>query len=275
MQSNERSETSQQTNTAPRSGSEGTSGLEKLRALMASESETTEEGEAGESQENAQPEAGKPKGKPKALKDLAERLELAPEDLYGVELTTGTGKKVTLGSLKDLADKSDDLQVRELELEERRSKQEAEWTRAQQEQTALLAMIDQKAITPELRDAVKKRVDADLKRERELTLKAIPEWANDTVRDTELAGMTELLKDYGISEHLLTATMSHKMFRFVRDAYLRKARIEKALAKVVEVKKPSATGKSGGGRGAPPKPDASAPSTRQSPRERLRALMNS
>lgn len=87
--------------------------------------------------------------------------------------------------------------------------------------------------------------------------------------------MTELLKDYGISEQLLTATMSHKMFRFVRDAYLRKTRIEKALAKVAEVKKPSTTGKSGGGQGAPRKPDPASSSTRLTPRERLRVAMNS
>lgn len=276
-QSNEGSETSQQTSTAQPSNSNAAEGsrFEKLKALMAEESETTDEGEAGESQENAQPEKGKAKAKPKALKDLAERLELAPEDLYAVEIPMADGKTLSLGKMKDAAAKSDELSVRELEIEERRSQQEAELTRAQQEQQALLAMVDPKAITPEMKDAAKKKIDASIKRERELTLKAIPEWANQTVRDADLAGMTELLKDYGITEQFLTATMNHKLFRFVRDAYLRKSRMEKALSKVTPVKKTSATGKSGGGNGAARKPETSSTSTRLSPRERLRVAMNS
>lgn len=276
MQSNESSETSKTNEQSQQPSNDRAEGsrFEKLQALLNEKPETVEEGDAGESQQNAEPEAGKPKGKPKALSDLAERLNVKPEDLYAIEIPMADGKTLSLGKLKDAAAKSDDLQVRELELEERRSKQEAEWTRAQQEQQALLSMLDPKAITPEMRDRVKKKLDGDLKRERELTLKAIPEWANETVRDTELAGMTELLKDYGITEQFLTATMNHKLFRFVRDAYLRKARIEKALAQVEVVRKPSTTGKSGAGNGAARKPESPASSTRSSPRERLRVLLN-
>lgn len=241
------SETSSAPLDAPREGSR----LDRLKALLNDEAgESPDTGEAGESQPNAQPKAGKPKGKPKVLHDLAERLELAPEDLYAVEIPMSDGKTLSIGKLKDAAAKESDLTVRELAFEERISNTEAEWARGQRELQALMAAVDPKAIKPEVREQVRLHVAAETKRERELTLKHIPQWQNETVRDAELAGMVELLKDYGIGEQFLSANPNHKVFRFVRDAFLRKQRITAALAKVVEVKKPSTTGRSAAGNGA-------------------------
>lgn len=248
-----RSEMSE-TTTAPKADEQPTregSQLKQFKVLFDGEpGETPAKGNAAERQQNAKPKTGDAKAKPKALKELAERLQLAPEDLYAIEVPMAEGKSLSIGKLKDAAAAQEQLTVRELAFEERVSKQEAEWTRAQQELNTLMSHIDPKAIKPELREKVRQQVESDLKREREAVLKAIPEWQNETVRETELAGIVEHLKDFGIHESFLTATMNHKLFRLVRDAYLRKVRTEKALAQVIEVKKPSTTGRSSAGTGA-------------------------
>jgi hypothetical protein len=271
MELNESSETSEQ----PKSDEQAREGaqLDQFRKLL-SEAGESHEGEAGESQQNAEPKAGKPKGKPKALKDLAETLSLEDKDLYAIEVPMADGKTLSIGALKDAAAKSDDLSVRELAFAERVTKQEAEWTRSQQEFAELMSQLDPKAIKPEVTAKVREKIAASQKRERALVLQTIPEWQNETVRDADLVGMVEYLKDFGIHESYLTATMNHKLFRLVRDGYLRKQRIDKALAQVEAVKKPSTTGKSSAGNGAARKPQASTPTRSGGMQERFRSILS-
>lgn len=267
----ELSESSTTPETAPKSD-EG-SARERLAAMLQAEAPETAEGKADESQPNAEPEVG---AKPKALKELAERLKLQEADVYDVEVPMPNGKAVKLGALKDAHAKHADVVVRELAFEERVAKQEAEWTRAQTEHAELMAQIDQKAITPQLKEAVRQKVEANIKRERELTLKAIPEWSNPTVRESELQAMVEYLKDFGIPEAFMTGTMNHKLFRMVRDATLRKQRHERALAAVEQVRKPSTTGKGAAGNGAPRKLDIKPQAqARVTARDRLQKALNS
>jgi hypothetical protein len=267
----QRSETSEQ---QPPNDDAAVSPRERLAALL-NEGESHDEGNAGESQQNAEPKAGESKGKPKLLKDLAERLSVSDADLYDVEVPMPNGKAVKLGALKDAHANADDFTVRELAFEERVAKQEAEWTRGQTELQELLGQLDPKAIKPELREKVRQKVEASLKQERELTLKTIPEWQNETVRVADLGAMVEYLKDFGIHESFLTATMNHKLFRLVRSATLQKQRIEKALAKVEVVKKPSTTGKSAAGNGAAKKLDIKPQAHgRVTARDRLNQALN-
>lgn len=229
----------------------------------------TGEGEAGESPQNAEP----PGDKPKTLKDWAERLQLEAKDLYAVEVPLSDGKGVTLGELKDAYGKQDDLTRRELEFEERKVRQEADWTRAQRELRALIQALPPKALSPQALQLVRQKAEAELKTEREQTLRAIPEWADETRREAELQGMVEMLSDYGFSPNFLQQSFSHKLVRFVRDAYLRKQRVEQALAKVQGVKKPSSTGKSSPA-GAAKKPATAKPDTRsKGPEASLMALL--
>lgn len=264
------------TNDAPADepANEPVSASDKLKALFGEEGESQSKDDAGESRQNAESK-GEPKGKPKALKDLAERLNATPEDLYAIEVPMGgEGKTMTLGALKDLASKQDDFTVRELEFSERVSKTEAEWTRQQQEMQALISSLDPKAVTPEVRERMRGKVEAELKRERVLTLQTIPEWQNETVRNAELASMVEYLRDFGIPDSFLLSGASHKLFRMVRDATLRKQRFEKAMANIKEVKKPSTTGRSSAGNGAPRKHQTQRNEARQGTRERLLSVLN-
>lgn len=216
------------------------------------------------SRESAPDEAtkGKPKGKPKAFKELAERLELTPEDLYAVEVPMADGRTMTLGKLKDAGAIQDQLVIREAQFAERVGKEEAAWTRQQAEFAQLVSMIDPKALSPEMKKKAADAVSENNRRERAEVMRLIPEWSNQELRETELSGMVALLGDYGIGESFLTANMSSKLMRFVRDAFLRKARMERALALVKTVpKKPSTTGKSGEA-GKPPNAPRSSPKPR-------------
>src|SRR5262245_47003023 len=154
-ESTTRSETSatEQPNEQAREGSQ----LERMKKIFDDdERESAPSADAGESHENAEAETGsKPKGKkPKSLKDIAERLTVSDADLYDVEVPMPNGKPAKLGALKDAHAAQDDFKVRELAFEERVSRQEADWTRSQQELTSLLSQLDPKTITPEVRERV-------------------------------------------------------------------------------------------------------------------------
>lgn len=257
--------------------------LDKIKAMFAEEeggspnnddAGGSPNGEAGGSQQNAEPK-GEPKGKPTKFNDLAERLGVELDDLYKLEVAASKdGSPITVEMLKDAHAKQDDLTVRELAFEERVSKREAELTRAQTEMTELMSQLDPKAITPQVREKIRAKVEASQARERELILETIPEWRDEKVREPELAGMVEHLKDYGISEHFLSATMNHKLFRMVRDAYRLKQRVSKALAGVEGVKKPSTTGKSKPTGAPASKPGTQQkPATYQSPRDRVLSIL--
>jgi hypothetical protein len=259
---------------APETGQPEPNRLQTLAEIFTEEPESGSDTDAGESRHQAtddgEPKA-KPKGKPKGLKDLAERLELEPEELYAIAVPMADGKSMTLGELKDAAAKGDELSVRELEFEERKAKDQAALTRAQTELQALMAKLPESARKPELVEAIRRRAEADAKRERERTLQAIPEWNDADVRDKDLSGMVEMLADYGFPQNYLGQVLSHRMLRFVRDAYQRKQRIETALAKIKPVKRMSETGKSKPNGAA--RPQQSTPSKRQTSRDQLLSLM--
>ena len=211
--------------------------LEGFRKIL----EAEKPGEAGESPPQAEPSGAKPK----VLKDLAERLKLEDKDLYAIEVPMSDGKSLSLGKLKDAVAKQDELTVRELQFAERVGKQEAEWTRTQAEFDELLSTLDPKAVTEQVRSKVRAKVEQRHTREKAEVMRVIPEWSSETLRESELAGMVETLKDYGLSESFLTGNLDHRVVRYVRDNFLRKARVERALAQVEVVKKTSNTGKSG------------------------------
>lgn len=236
------------------------------------EPETVGQGDAGETQQKAEPQEGV---SPKTLKDWAEKLGVDAKDLYAIEVPMADGKGVTLGELKDQFAQGDDLTRRELEFEERRVRQEADWTRAQTELKTLIQALPPKALSEQALQLVRQKAEVELRSEREATLRTIPEWGDETRREAELQGMVEMLSDYGFSPNYLQEAFSHRLIRFVRDAYLRKQRVEQALAKVQKVDRPSTTGKSSPA-GAAKKPSTSQPSkSSKGPEANLMALLQS
>lgn len=215
-----------------------------------------DEGKAAERHEKAKP--------PKALKELAERLSLKPEDLYAIEVPMSDGKTKTLGQLKDLAAKEGDLSVRELAIEESRTRKEGDLLRAQAELRELVEALPKDALKPEVLNAVRQKHEAVLTRERTRTLEAIPEWRDEAKRTEDEAGMIEHLKGYGFPASYLKSIFDSRALKYIRENWQRETRIRKALEQVQEVK-PTATPRSKSTNGAPKKP-GTAPTKTLSPR---------
>jgi hypothetical protein len=174
---------------------------------------------------------------PKDLAGLAETLGTKVEALYGVQIKMGDGhgETTTLGALKDLYAKQESLSTREIEIEERRANAESAITRAKQELEMLMSALPEKALKPEVMERVKAQALQLRETERRATMAAIPEWADESVRVEELKGIVALLQDYGFPAKYLETNLDHRLVRLVRDSYLRKSRIDKALAAVKKV----------------------------------------
>lgn len=248
--------------------------IETLADLFREEEQPSPEGGAAETAADGKPAERQEKGKPKGLKDLAERLELKPEDLYALEIPMADGKTKTLGQLKDAAAKEGDLSVRELAFEEDRSRQEGELLRAQSELRELVAALPKSAVKPEVLDTIRQKHELVLKRERAKTLEVIPEWQDETKRTEEIAGIVEHLKGYGFPANYLQSVFDHRTLKYIRDNWQREQRIRKALEQV-EAMKPRTPAKSKPNGAAPKPAESRAPRQTQDNRSRLLNLLNS
>ena len=216
--------------------------------------------------------AGAPKGKPKNLDELAERLAVEVKDLYDVEIpSAGDGEPIKLGKLKDHYADRENFTVAQLRFEETKSASEQAFTRAEQELQTLMALLPEKALKPELRDAVRARLDKHRAEQSAEVLKVIPEWKNAATRETEEAGITEHLSSYGFPTTYLKGVLDARSVKYIRDNWLRELRIRKALELVTE--KPDDTPARGGGKGGGGKaPNAQQGLLSREDRERERYL---
>lgn len=211
------------------------------QALLGSEPTTPRESaKRAESNEDTQSETD---SLPRGLHALAERLGVKPEDLYAVEVPMADGTSVKLGELKDAYADRESTARKELELEERRIKIEAELTRAKSEIETLIKELPPEVLKPEFLERVRKDALAARERERRAVMEAIPEWADEETRTRELQGIVEMLQDYGYSPQSLEQSLDSRLIRLARDSWLRKTRIERALAAVKRVE-PVSMGKS-------------------------------
>lgn len=232
---------------ASETSSEETRPQTLAQALLGSEPTTPRESvKRAESNEDTQSETD---SFPRGLHALAERLGVKPEDLYAVEVPMADGTSVKLGELKDAYADRESTARKELELEERRIKIEAELTRAKSEIETLIKELPPEVLKPEFLERVRKDALAARERERRAVMEAIPEWADEETRTRELQGIVEMLQDYGYSPQYLEQSLDSRLIRLARDSWLRKTRIERALAAVKRVE-PVSMGKS---RKAPPR----------------------
>lgn len=230
LQSTESSPETAETNetTTPEQGKSKVQSLEDLFR----EVESPEQGNASDEDADGEPvERPSKQGKPKGLKDAAERLGLKPEDLYAIEVPMSDGKTKTLGQLKDLAAKEDDISVRELQHEESRTQRESELRRERAELDELMSLLPPTALKQEVRDAIRQKVDLGLKRERTKTLEVIPEWRDEAKRTEEIQGIAEYLKDFGFAPSYLLSVSDHRLMKLIRESYLRQKRTREAFAK--------------------------------------------
>lgn len=217
------------------------------QALLGSEPTTPRE--SAKEAESNEDEESETDSLPRGLHALAERLGVKPEDLYAIEVPMANGTSVKLGELKDAYADRENTARKELELEERRIKIEAELTRAKSEIETLIKELPPEVLKPEFLERVRKDALAARERERRAVMEAIPEWADEETRTRELQGIVEMLQDYGYSPKYLEQSLDSRLIRLARDSWLRKMRIERALAAVKRVE-PVSMGKS---RKAPPR----------------------
>lgn len=228
-----------QTNQAPETASiEGASSLRELAALLRSPDDTADPAET-QSADDSPPT----KAKPKTFAELAERAGLKVEDLYGIEIPSDKVKGLTLGKLKDHAADQENFTTRVLQFEEDAARKEAEFGRQTLELQTLLSALPKDALKPEVRDAIRTKLEAAAKLEIERTLQVIPEWSNEAVRTADMKGMIEHLEGFGFEPSYLTKVKDHRTLKFIRASWQREQRIQKALALVTE-KKPGALGNS-------------------------------
>jgi hypothetical protein len=208
-----------------------------------------------------------------SIDGLVKRLKAKPEEVYAIKVPMANGAEpMTIGELKDRIGELVDLDARELEFETRRVRVEGETLRAQKELRDLMAMIPRDKLSPELVNKVRQSHEATQTRERQLTLEHIPAWSDENRRLADLQGMSDMMKDYGFDETFLSAVVDHRAMKFIRDTFLIRQRITKALKDVkIPARKP---GKQPSIRkGTPSKPTQNAGTRRQTiPTERTKIM---
>ncbi len=214
-----------------------TTGLDSLADLLAE----NEPSEGGEDPEGEAVRNDDDKASPVKFNDLAEATGLDLDTLYALEVATNDGETVTVQDLKNGYSNQNDFTLKQLEWEEQRESREAELRKVQAELTEVINGLPANALTPEVLEKARAKMQARSEEQQALTLEAIPEWKNEETRAAELAGMAKYLQDFGFPADFLAQVNDHRMFSFIRSAHLRKTRMDNALKKVT-----------------PPKPDKSA-----------------
>lgn len=172
--------------------------------------------------------------KPAASVDaVAKRLKMSAEDVYAIKVPMPNGAEaISLGDLKDRVGEVVDLEARELAFDVRRQKSEGELMRAHNEMRELLAAVPKEHLNPQLLEKARRRHEATMNTERERTLEFIPSWNDEKKMDVDKRGMMEFLGEYGFDDSFLDTITDHRALKFVRDMWMRDAKIKKALAEV-------------------------------------------
>lgn len=233
--------------------------LETGKPLKTDEPPPAGAGKAGE-------EDGSP-AKPKKFNELAERLGVEIDELYGLEIANAAdGSPVTVQTLKDHHSKRSEFSVAQLQWEEARTRQQSELVRGNAEIRELLSAIPRDKLDPKILETVRAKVAENAKRERARTLELIPDWRDEGTMTKELEGMSEFLKGYGFPPDYLKTVFDHRAILMMRDAWRRETRV-RAVLDEIEQDPPPALGKG--------KPQGKAPNKGSQPLPKGRAGLES
>ena len=174
---------------------------------------------------------------PKTLDAIAEGLGVEVADLYEIEIPLGSDQDaITLGALKDLGKAGSQIDLDRIEFEETKTRYENEQRKAAQNFADLVASLPQGAITDELVAKIHKQRAAIQEREEKLIAATIPTWSDPVARERDNKVMTDYLDEFGFPEGFLDTVVDHKTTALIRDAALRKHRLETALDQVRQVR---------------------------------------
>jgi hypothetical protein len=197
-----------------------------------------------------------------SIERLMKRHKLTAEQAYAIKVPMPNGAEaLSIGEIKDKVAELTDFEMRVVQFDERRIKQEGELLKSQSELRELIGILPKDAIKPEVLQKLRERQSETTRQQRQLTLEHIPEWRDEKKRTAEIEGIVEMLSDYGFDESFLQSVVDHRAMKFIRDNYLIRTRIRKSLEQVRDPKK---LGKQPSGKGnkAPSKPSNN-PSRRQ------------
>lgn len=176
----------------------------------------------------------------KSLVDVSKALGIPVEELYNLEVplrvASGDRKTIKLSELKDYRDAEDDHKLDRIAWSEEREREHADIARSRAEIADLLAMVPEDKLKPEVMAKIRQRHEGLITLERQKTLRRIPEWHDEDARRSDLEGIAEHLADYGFSANALQGIHDHRMLAYMRDNWLRKQRLSKALEKVKSVR---------------------------------------
>lgn len=163
------------------------------------------------------------------------RLGLKPEEFYNIKVMMPNGAEpLTIGELKDRVGELVDFETREMQFNQRRVAAEGRILNDQREVREVLSMLPPDVVQklPQLVDKVRKKHEATVTREQQLTIEHIPEWQDEAVSAKDKADMTKFLATWGFDDSFLTTIIDHRAMKFVRDMMLVDRKIKTALAKV-------------------------------------------
>lgn len=207
-------------------------GMQALADLLAADDSLQDDQSSGD--DKAKSSGSDEKTKPVTrFNDLAGATGLDLDALYKLEVSLSEGgEPVTIEQLKDSYKQRDDLSIRELEFEERKTQQEGELMRASAELQEILQALPANAVRKDVLEKIRAKSEKTAGLERQRTLDAIPEWQDDTKRADDLKAMVDHLGAYGIPADYLQRVMDHRHFKYIRDNMLRERRVREAIAKV-------------------------------------------
>jgi hypothetical protein len=168
-----------------------------------------------------------------SIDGVSKRLGVKPEDVYKVKVPMPNGAEaLTIGELKDRIGELVSFETRETQFDERRKKSEGDLLRGQTELREILGQIPKEHVPAGIVDKLRKSHEKTLVRERALTLEHIPDWdgvKGDDRKAEDVAGMSELLGEYGFDDTFIDTVVDHRAMKMIRDYYIQTKRIRKAL----------------------------------------------
>jgi hypothetical protein len=174
---------------------------------------------------------------PKTLDAIAEGLGVDVADLYEIEIPLGSDQEpLTLGALKDLGKAGSQIDLDRIEFEETKTQFETQQRKTAQDFADLVASLPKDAVTNELVDKIHRQRAAIQEREEQLIAATIPTWSDPVVRERDQKVMAAYLDDFGFPQGFLETVVDHKTTAVIRDAALRKQRLENALEQVRQVR---------------------------------------
>jgi len=154
--------------------------------------------------EQAPPETAAPAEPPSESWDftsLAEKLGTDPEKLYhGVKVAMPDGTQVSVGDLKDAFRPAAELEKARSKLVEDDTARSREVAQARQELAALVSLLDQRQLTPEMIQEAGRQSERQRQTEAERLLQRIPEWKDPIAKAADWADIRKAAREHGYSD---------------------------------------------------------------------------